>query len=323
MAMVSVTLSSGALRRALDLLESDNLGSLDDLVEQLIITASNKSSGDNAIPVQPTASSLLSRDDLLAPIGDPGQLRVTGTPSAAKGRLPFLTSRLNPLKVVCRALANAALVESSWPYPNAFLHQAGGAARELGMILRADDATAGRKGLARRWIGYPVGKQSEAAIARFGFAFGAAWSPSGQLGGPLVVLGLVAPIDETIALTEAGWRLAAMPSPLLGEIDAAGARLSPDEVGLLTARLLDAPQEAELITDFVASVREGVGRQSAIDRALAVRRPEWSAEQATSERAALVGQLHELGAVRVIGRGRDARIELLGLEGLEISKEQP
>jgi hypothetical protein len=320
MPTVSVTLSPTALRRALDLLESDGIDSLDDLVERLIVGASLEGAG--VIGAARASETEPSPADLLAPIGEPGPLELAPTPETVAGRLPFLTNRLNPLKVACRALANAALAEGLWPYPNAFIGEAGLAARKLGIALRADDAAAGRKGLERRWVAYPVGESAEAAIPRFGFAFGAAWSPSGQLGGPLVMLGLVAAVAEAVTLTEAGWQLAALASPLFGEADAGGARLSNEERALLIGRLLAAPQEAELIADFLASVRAGKGHQPAVDRALADRRPEWSVDQASSERSALVGRLYELGALSVTGRGRGARIELLDIEDLESSKEQ-
>lgn len=320
MATVSITLSRTALRSALDLLDSDGSECLDELVERLIVGA--KAVTVAAPTERPTpAARVPSPADLLALVEGPGPLELAPTPSGLSGRLPFLTNRLNPLKVVCRALANAGLATGSWPYPNAFLGEAGLVARDLGVAIRAEDATAGRKGLDRRWVAYPVGESPEAAIPRFGFAFGATWSPSGQLGGALVTLGLVAAAGDAMALTEVGWQLAALPSPLLGELDVGGARLSEAERKLLVARLLDAPQEAELIAHFIASVREANGHQPAVDQALAARRPEWGRDQAASERAALVGRLFELGALSVTGRGRGAHIELLDFEVLEAKEE--
>lgn len=318
MPTVSITLSAPALRLALDLLDQDGVTSLDALIEQLIANAG----GPDGLPPSPpegptTARTSFAAPDLLSTVAAAPPLELAATPTAPAGRLSFLANRLNPVKVFCRALANAALTAGEWPHPHFLVQDAGLAARDLGVRLRAEDAAAGSKGHDRRWVAYPVGERVEAAVLRFGAAFGAAHTPSGELGGPLVILGLAAASGDTVALTEAGWQLAALPSPLLGEADAGRARLSDEEARLLRARLLDAPQERKLIVDFIEAIREAEGQQTLVDRALVGRRSDWSAERAASERAALIGRLHELGAVRVVGRGRGARIDLLDTQALE------
>lgn len=318
MLTVSVSLSTLALRRALDLLDQDGVDSLDELVERLIASASDRAGvHSRTATAARRAPSAAPRPALLASLRDASPPELAPTPTGSERRLSFLTNRLNPVKIFCRALANSALTSGAWPHPNLLTQDVGLAARDLGLRLRVEDAAAGCKGHDRRWVAYPVGERPEVAMLRFGSAFGAAHTPSGELGGPLVVLGLVTARGEAVALSEAGWQLAALPSPLLGEIEAGRARLSDEEAALLRERLLSAPQEKELIADLIASIREGEGRQTVVDRALASRRPEWSSEHAASERAALVGRLHELGAVTVVGRGREARIDLLDTEALE------
>jgi hypothetical protein len=123
----------------------------------------------------------------------------------------------------------------------------------------------------------------------------------GRLQGPLLVLGLAESIEGgKIALTEAGYELARAPSPVTADSEAT---LSDEEIETLRRRLQAAPDEAMAIAEFIGAVRHVAGTQTGLDALLGTRHPDWSANRATAQRAAMLGRLGELGMLRVEGRG--------------------
>ncbi len=228
--------------------------------------------------------------------------------SPSSESLFLLTNRLSPIKIASRVLANLS-TKGAWPKINTFHEQSARAARELGFTLLADDRATQRSREQRRSTAYPIGEDEHRASARFVLAFtigGIAERPTG----PLAVLGLANLVDEDrVALTEAGWRLAAASSPLLQE--APGGPLSEEEQSLLRFQLTGAPGERDSVTEFIGMVRHAEGSQGRLDELLALRRREWTVNLRIANRAALLGRLGELGFLVTTGRGPKARVALL------------
>lgn len=236
-------------------------------------------------------------------------------PQVGEEVLFVLTNRMSPIKVAARALAIAATESGAWPSIAEFHERASVLARHVGTQLRGDGS--------RRWVGYPIGKDSGKARERFINSF-TITLPGGRARGPMALLGLAGPAPASeqrkaraksrtrampaVGLTEAGWQLAMMPSPILGECD--GETLSSLEAELLTKLLLAVPRERSVVREFLALVRRAGGVQARLDELMAARESAKSADLVVAERAALVGRLVDLQLIHHEGRGADARINL-------------
>jgi hypothetical protein len=155
-----------------------------------------------------------------------------------------------------------------------------------------------------------MGDSEDRSAGRFVLAFTIGGNRE-QPTGPLAILGLANFIDDDrIGLTEAGWQLAAAPSPLLQE--APGDTLSEEEQRLLQVRIARAPGEREAVSEFLRLIRRSAGSQGKLDELLSLQHRDWTANMRTANRAALLGRLADLGVVTISGRGAQARIDLLG-----------
>ena len=120
--------------------------------------------------------------------------------------------------------------------------------------------------------------------------------------GPLVILGLAAVVDDDrVALTKAGWRLAAAPSPLLEE--SGSGTLSGEERDIFTEQIGAASGECAAVIEFLELVVQANGSQPQVDRMLGAHYGEWSGNRTTAHRAAIVGRLAELSMLSAAGRG--------------------
>jgi hypothetical protein len=222
--------------------------------------------------------------------------------------LSSFTNRLSPLKIGVRVCANVQQQVGTGPDLLAFRRAAAEAGRMLGLWLRmADDRSDSE---ARRWVGYPVGDEEMKTLARFAKHFTIDVGIAGAHG-PLADLGL-ANIDDAgcVSLTQDGWRLAALASPLLD--GGPGDTCSPDEAKLMR-RLISSrmPGELSSIREFLELIQRANGNQARLDEFLNARHPDWTAHQTVAHRAALAGRLSDLGAVSLEGRGGSAKISLL------------
>jgi hypothetical protein len=312
---VTVSVSIEALRCGLDLVEGGAQESFDALVESLLLDGRAATSGLE----KASASPLTETEDSLNPVlhrpTEQPAAELTSQPSTPRGSLLFLTNRLNPLKLSARVLANLAR-EGDWPELREFQLAAARAARGLGQRLRAEDKEAGRRGAAKRFVGYPVGDDQDAAFGRFIFSF-TIEQVSGRAAGPLAVLGLADVVDGRAVLTESGWRLAAAPGPLL---DGGDGILAREEIVIFRERLRAAPDEREAIAEFLAAVHRAAGAQPRVDEVLSTWHKDWSSDRAAAHRAAMLGRLGELRVLRVTGRGGRAQIELLDTSGFDGEK---
>jgi len=228
-------------------------------------------------------------------------------PPSSSETLFILTNRFGPLKVAVRVLANLSRGEAPPPLKD-FQRQAAETAREFGFRLRNADIASQRIGNRRRAVAFPVGKDERAAAERFIFSFTISMGTAGAVG-PMAILGLAAVADSRVSLTEEGWALALEPSPL---IDATGEEaLSPQEAGLLRARVLAAPAELDAVRQFISAVKRSAGSQRRLDELLLIANKDWTADLTIAHRSAMLGRLTDLHLLEVEGRGPQAEIHLL------------
>jgi hypothetical protein len=217
---------------------------------------------------------------------------------------PF-TNRLFPIKLACRAAANLATTEM-WPDLGEFHRQASDAARALGLEIRRADEAQRRRGSDRRWIALPVGSDPAAAARRYAAHFTIDRAADGRITGPMGDLGLGNVDDEgRVQLTELGWALGRVGTPLLGEAD--GQTLGAEEREILFEALQQNESELARISEF-AGLLESTTEQAQLDVTLAELHPDWSEAGVRSHRAAMLGRLGDLGIVRVEGRGPAATV---------------
>jgi hypothetical protein len=239
---------------------------------------------------------------LLRPDG--GNVPVTG-PCIRQDALSPLTNRLLPIKVAARVLANCG--ETSL---DEFQEAAATTARALGLRLRAEDARAQKKGAARRWIAFPTGEDEVAALSRYVHHFALTLDGRGTAIGPLPQLGLAGLSDDACpVLTELGGRLAIAANPVLDGATEDGVLSAPERDVFLDGIRANL-EEAASVEEFVRLVDETAGRQSALDRSIRDRHPNWSDAQVVAHRAAMIGRLRDLELVSVEGRGANASVTL-------------
>jgi hypothetical protein len=235
-------------------------------------------------------------------------LPLIAAPDSTNQRLSSLTNRLSQVKVAARVCANLSQ-RGEWPEMKDFQIKAANTARAIGLVLRALPGPRGGDVSGRAHIGYPTGEEVEKAQARFINSFTINLAGD-KVTGPLAILGLANIIDGKVALTEAGWRFAVLPSPLTRETDQ-GILLSPDEAAELRARLCDAGAEVKAIREFLRDVRRSNGSQTRVDEMLNQQYPDWNQQQVIAQRAAMVGRLSDIDVLQVDGRGANAVIRLL------------
>lgn len=254
---------------------------------------------------------------LLAMLPGAPTLSLADRPRTSTDELFVLTNRLSPVKIAARALGNLG-EQGEWPELSTFHTYAPQAARDLGLVLRDED----RKSMSRRWVAYPIAEDARKATDRFVSSFTISAS-DGAVAGPMALLGLANVANGRVALTEAGWRVATAPSPLIDGAD--GITLSAAESRLLRECVRGAPGELAAVKEFLAIARRAGGSQRRVDELLNAREPSRSAVLVIAQRAAMLGRLVELELLSTSGRGPGARIELLpaGEEFLAIVTENP
>lgn len=301
-----VRLEETLARRVLRTVDGPGHGyaSLDEFVAVALV---NQLGAEEVAAQRPQSHGLLARPGLDRP---PTPM---ASPVASSEPLLLVTNRLSPVKVATRVLFNLQRLvgrlpdDRVWPTAKTFRTTAGHAARALGLELQRQDRAEGRSGRAKRWVGYPVGSDERASLERFAASF-ALTASDRVVSGPLVVLGLAAPVaDGRVALTEAGVRLAAASSPLLDESGAG--TLSHEERAILIDQVATAPAERTAVAEFLQLVRDSDGRQSRVDEQLASRHHSWTTQRAVAQRAAMIGRLVELQILQIEGRGAAARLE--------------
>ena len=312
-----VRLDAELARRVMSTLNAPGQG-YDSLDELLSVALVNQLSAETAFTkTMPDAASTPTISQIHGTLLRPTSAATAkhlAVPAKCADGLFILTNRLSPLKVATRVLANlSALVtrlgdDRRWPIIDTFRTTAGHAARALGFALQRHAWPDPSTGRDKRWIGYPVGRDERASLARFAVSFTV--SKNDGTAGPLVILGLATVVDGgRIALTEAGWRLAIAPSPLLQE--SGSGMLSNEERHIFAEQIAGASGERAAVTQLLDLVVQADGSQTEVDQRLRSLHADWSVNRTTAHRAAIVGRLVELGGLSASGRGRRARLRLL------------
>jgi hypothetical protein len=242
---------------------------------------------------------------LLGPV-EPEAPIALATPRFAAGTLSVMTNRLSPVKIAVRVLANLTR-SGHFPDVKQFQEHASRCARFVGLRLREEEIRRNAKGADRRSTAFPVANGESKALERYVAHFTTAKRGSAAPG-PLEILGL-AQVEEPVAkITAAGWRLAALPSPLLDECE--GWTLGPEEMQMLRLQLHDSQEEAQAVRRFLRLVRRSAGGHDRLNELMILEHSTWTASLAVAHRAAMTGRLRELGLLEVDGRGSDARIRV-------------
>jgi hypothetical protein len=240
-------------------------------------------------------------------------------PTLTSGQpLSSFTNRLAPLIAGPRVLANLS-ADGSPPNAELFLELTAKASRALGLVLRAEDDAAGRRGRHRRSTAWPVGDDESKSLIRYRNCFMFSSDKKGGFEGPLLDLQLVVVVDGKVFLTDAGASFAIAPSPAIDEPD--GLDLLGDvHRRVLVESVIRIPGELIEIKQFLAAVTTCSGSQDDIDKELGTFHRGWSEAQVVSHRAAVVGRLRDLEVIDVQtdpktvivpGVGHDAFIHLL------------
>ena len=318
----TVRLNSELARRVMKVLNTPGRG-YDSLDEFVSVALLNQISAEvSVINTDGLAASQI--HGLLARPPSDAVVKNLAEPVASSDRLFILTNRLSPLKIAARVLVNLQervgrlADDREWPTVKTFQTTAGHAARALGFELQRLDRYDSLSGRDKRWTGYPVGRDERSSLERFAVSFVLA-ETNRAASGPLVILGLAAPIGGRAALTDAGWHLALAPSPLLDESSLG--TLSDEERAIFTQQIGGAPGERAAVVEFLELVIGANGSQKKVDEMLSSRHRQWSANRTTAHRAAMVGRLCELGMLETRGRGVSARLGLLPA-GQQFSEER-
>ncbi len=234
--------------------------------------------------------------------------RVERRPAQGTGSALFvLTNRLNPIPVALRVLV-ALSRSGSAPSIESFLDQASKRGRAIGLRLKQEDREVGRKGVDRRWIGWPVGDDEKKTIARFQRSFLLAVSGETVVG-PLVDLGLAACDHGRVYSTDAGVQLAIAPNPLLREAD--DQLLSQEQRQVLRAAVLTNKGEVAELASYLRELKTMPLPIRRIDNAFESLHPSWSENQLTAHKAAVLGRLRDLGVLNIEAEGFNYRVVML------------
>jgi hypothetical protein len=209
--------------------------------------------------------------------------------------LSAFTNRLSPLIAGPRVLVNLTLGTEA-PSFDVFVDTAARAARSLGLRLRAEDESAGRRGRHRRWTAWPVGDDEAKTLAKFRKTF-LLRREAGGAAGPLADLGLAVVLDGRVLPTDAGLALAREMTPLLdGEGDEP---FGDRQREILAECLIALPGERREIAAFLQAIAKTGGVQDDVDKEIAHAHPGWTEAQVVSHRAALIGRLRDLKVIDV------------------------
>lgn len=150
-------------------------------------------------------------------------------------------NKLLPVKASCRAIANILSDSPEGVEVGEIARLVANYAGELAVSLQAIDKKFGRQRDDMLCTAFPGRTDPDKGRIRYANQFVAGVTKQGQLTGFLVDLGLLnklSPDSRKIALTEAGWRLAMMPNPVLdGCEENPKAKLSPEERTFLAAHI--------------------------------------------------------------------------------------
>lgn len=219
-------------------------------------------------------------------------------------------NKLLPAKTSCRALANLMRQNPRGVHIDTAVREIGGPAAELGAYLRDQDALHGRKRDDAFALAFPSDlRGADKSRLRFVNQFVACASKNADLHGLLYDLKLIQPADEeplVLLLTEAGWRFAMMPNPVLDDPSGdANSRLTNDEQELLVRHIRESvPRESSAYFAVIHGILEAHSTPDRLDEFLSKTRLDKSRERKakrsfiSTQRSGAVSRMEDLGLVR-------------------------
>ena len=150
-------------------------------------------------------------------------------------------NKLLPVKASCRAIANLLGDAPAGVEAGEVARLVANYAGELGASLQAIDKKFNRQRDEMLSTAFPGRTDPDKGRIRYANQFVVGVTKQGQLTGLVVDLGLInklSPDSRKIALTEAGWKFALMPNPVLDSREEnPNAKLSPEERTFLAAHI--------------------------------------------------------------------------------------
>jgi len=265
-----------------------------------------------------------------AEVGLPELLRRPTGPTPAGARLPddrWATgdvvpldrwifgqyNKLLPAKVSCRGLATLLVQEAKGvPLERAAMDIAL-AARSLGSALREYDRRFGPDRDTALATAFPNEDEDGKSVTRYATQFVAGINKAGQVSGLLIDLKLINYTntkDVRLQLTDAGWRLALLESPVLdGTLDHAVARFTTEELNLLLLHIQSrVPVEDFAFRTIMEAISKGACTPEQLDTAMRAfvspeRRDKLKPAFLSSQRSGAISRMSDVGLVARVRDG--------------------
>lgn len=325
MARIVLELDDGLIRSIRQLMERGRYASMSDFLwaaaqNQLVLEDSGAQSRgvtfDNTtkypagvervaltrLPQLEKVTGVLNRPTRAAPLYNPATcLPAWGDSEPIWGQI----NRIFPCKVGARVLANMTISAGNAVRFERFLDVAAQAAAAFGLNLQTKDTAAGRKRDEAYSVGLPTGKRGEAnfgrSLERFKNHFLADIRGDHKIDGALARLkfvGLQTPKEGImIALTEAGWQFAQLPSPALDGVEGDGTLSEAEKNFYIDHVIQHVPAEAEAMETLLRLIADGINNRGRLNLELTKRweSKKWSSEVVNTQRSGLTARMVEVG----------------------------
>jgi hypothetical protein len=223
-------------------------------------------------------------------------------------------NKLLPVKASCRAIGN--LLSEAPPGV-----EAGEAARlvaneagELGVYLHAIDKKFNRQRDDALSTAFPGGPDPDKGRIRYANQFVVGTAKQGQLTGLLVDLGLINKLSREslkVALTEAGWKFALMPNPVLdGQEENPATKLSPEECVFLAGHIAsNVAIERSAYLQILGAIHSGYDNPEKLRAAFNDVEKETAKNKLyfSTQRAGAISRMADLGLLRRDRKGTRVR----------------
>jgi len=227
-------------------------------------------------------------------------------------------NKLLPAKASCRALARFELQE--WGEPKGLLlskvaSEIALEAAKLGDYLRTLDSRRGVHRDEAMSIAFPynTGDTNDKARLRYASQFVGAMNRNHQLSGLLIDLKLINRVPSKqprILLTQAGWKFASLPNPVLDtDASVSSLRFSDEETHFLLHHIEAAvPPEAFAYRAILSAFGSGENTPEKLDKVLAKLLPErtekpFTREFLSTQRSGVISRMADLGLVERVRDG--------------------
>lgn len=214
-------------------------------------------------------------------------------------------NKLLPVKASCRATANVLGDAPSGVEAEDVARLVANSAGDLGAYLQAIDKKFNRQRDEMLSTAFPGRTDPDKGRIRYASQFVVGVTKQGQLTGLLVDLGLInklSPDSRKIALTEAGWKFALMPNPVLdGREENPTAKLTPEERAFLAAHIAsNVVVERSAYLQILSAIHSGHDNPEALRAAFNEIEKETAKNKLyfSTQRAGAISRMADLGLLR-------------------------